>query len=200
MGVRAPCFTFSPSYLGTSSSCLFAFLLGCRSCCDFVKYPGFLHGFCQWPIRAFSFSRPQTPKLGSVATNRFVYRKTSGWAGWVLACSLRRPPLGFVHGFWILHSKIYQPFVGKLRFPNLDSSLLLRCFVPISLFTFHDFVTCFKICFIVAAVTRSCLVSKLRFLWNSCDFKFPLYHSHVHADHFNYFIPRSLGSQSFVIV
>ena len=52
-------------------------------------------------------------------------------------------------------------------------------------------------CFIVAAVTRSCLVSKLRFFLNSCDFKFPLYHSHVHADHFNYFIPRSLGSQSF---
>ena len=46
-------------------------------------------------------------------------------------------------------------------------------------------------CFLGSAVTRSCLVSKLRFLLYSCDFKFVLY------DHFNYMVPRSLGSQSF---
>ena len=90
--------------------------------------------------------------------------------------------------------------LGSCNFQTLIQDSLLRCLVSISLFTFHFSCPChwFQVsCFIVAAVTRSCLVSKLRFFLNSCDFKFPLYHSHVHADHFNYFIPRSLGSQSF---
>ena len=90
---------------------------------------------------------------------------------------------------------IYQPLLGNCNFQTLSFSSLLRCFVSTSLFTFQDAVTCFKNCFfIIAAVTRSCLVSKLRCFLNSCD---SLYHSHVHADHFNYSIPRSLGSQSF---
>ena len=94
--------------------------------------------------------------------------------------------------------KFTNPFAGRLQFPNLDSSFAASLFGVD--FTFHFSCPChwFQVsCFIVAAVTRSCLVSKLRFFLNSCDFKFPLYHSHVHADHFNYFIPRSLGSQSF---
>ena len=61
---RARCFTFSPRRLGASLSCcvvclrvvlafLFCWLV-------FWLYPGFLHGICQGPIRASSYSRPQT--------------------------------------------------------------------------------------------------------------------------------------------
>ena len=138
------------------------------------------------------------PKLGSVATNRFVYRKLLGGLGGFLPCSLWRPPLGFVHGFWILHSKIYQPFRWEVAISKPWCSVCFSLLCVDFTFHFRYVVTCFKTrVFIVAAVTRSCLVSKLRFSLNSCDSKFPLYHSHVNADHFHYFVPRSLGSQSF---
>ena len=89
---------------------------------------------------------------------------------------------------------IYQPLLGNCNFQTLSFSSLLRCFVSTSLFTSKTLSLVSRIVFIIAAVTRSYLVSKLRCFLNSCD---SLYHSHVHADHFNYSIPRSLGSQSF---
>ena len=50
------------------------------------------------------------PKLGSEATNRFVYRKLLGGLGGSYPVPFGSPPLGFSFaGFWILHLKIYQP-------------------------------------------------------------------------------------------
>ena len=136
--------------------------------------------------------------MGSVATNRFVYRKLLGGLGGFYPVPFGVPLWVSVSDFGFCIRKFTNPFAWKLHFPNLGFQFAAHRFVSVSLFHFLERCHLFQdSCFIVAAVTRSCLVSKLRFFLNSCDFKFPLYHSHVHADHFNYFIPRSLGSQSF---
>ena len=98
-----------------------------------------------------------------------------------------------------MHLKIYQSLFGEMAISKPLSFNLLRCSVCFD-FTFQCRERCHlfqEICFLGSAVTRSCLVSKLRFLLYSCAFKFVLYSCHVHADHFNYMVPRSLGSQSF---
>ena len=109
-------------------------------------------------------------------------------------------PLGFSFtGFGFCIKKFINPCFGKWQFPNLcRSTCCVAVFVSISHFTCPERCHLFQeICFLGSAVTRSCLISKLRFLLYSCDFKFVLYSCHVHADHFNYMVPRSLGSQSF---
>ena len=134
------------------------------------------------------------PKLGSVATNRFVYRKLLGGLGGFY-------PVPFGVPLWVS----FTDFGFCIwEFTNLYSEIaiskpwvLVRCFAVLCRLHFSLSKTLSlvsRIVFIIAAVTRSCLVSKLRCFLNSCD---SLYHSHVHADHFNYSIPRSLGSQSF---
>lgn len=68
------------------------------------------------------------PKLGSEATNRFVYRKPLSGLGF---------PLGFSFtGFWILHLKIYQPLFWEMAISKPLSFNLLRCSVCFD-FTFH---------------------------------------------------------------
>ena len=59
-------------------------------------------------------ARGKRAKVGKRSNQQVCLLKTSGWAGWVLPCSLWRPRLGSVHGFWILHSKIYQPFCWEV--------------------------------------------------------------------------------------
>ena len=83
------------------------------------------------------------PKLGSVATNRFVYRKLLDRLG-------RFYPVPFDVPLWVSFTdfgfcirKFTNPFAGKLQFPNLDFKFAASLFCVDSLFTFYDVVTCF---------------------------------------------------------
>ena len=98
------------------------------------------------------------------------------WVGWVgFTLFPLASPFGFrSRDFGFCIRKFTNPLLlGSCEFPNLDSSFVASLFGVD--FTFHFSCPChlFQVsCFIVAAVTRSCLVSKLRFFLNSCDFKF----------------------------
>ena len=76
------------------------------------------------------------PKLGSVATNRFVYRKLLGGLGGFYPVPFGVPLWVSFTDFGFCIRKFTNLFVGKLQFPNLDVQFAFRCFVSISLFTF----------------------------------------------------------------
>ena len=83
------------------------------------------------------------PKLGSVATNRFVYRKLLGGLGGFYPVPFGVPLWVSFTDFGFCIRKFTNPFAGKLQFPNLDFKFAASLFCVDSLFTFHDVVTCF---------------------------------------------------------
>ena len=133
---------------------------------------------------------------------RFVYRKLLGGLGGSCPVPFGSPHIGvFVR--WILDfefENLSTLVLGNCNFQAFVVQLAaLQCLFRFhfSLFTCPERCHLFQEIFLGSAVTRSCLISKLRFLLYSCDSKFVFYSCHVHADHFNYMVPRSLGSQSF---